>query len=220
MDDDAKPSNNTLLNEVMLVSLVIAILGGVAGIFFIGGVLDWYREILERLYAIWKAARRTVQIIVIMLSMGLIGFIITFFRRFYDLRDKLRKELLVADTGGSAHTVSLERETEAAWNNIRLLAGSGNPSDWNMAVLRADALLDDVLSHRGYQGATLADRLKVADPETLPSLDILWSAHRLRNAIAHDPLEQHTKDAIIHALRAYETALKELGALIEEAPVS
>ncbi|MEK7082402.1 MAG: hypothetical protein AAB915_01875, partial [Patescibacteria group bacterium] len=64
---------------------------------------------------------------------------------------------------------------------------------------------------------TLADRLKVADPETLPSLDTLWSAHRLRNAIAHDPLEQHTKDSIIYSLRAYETALKELGALIEEA---
>lgn len=218
MDDDKNPSDNRLLNEVILVSLVIAIIGGVAGVFFIGGVLDRYRDILERLYAIWIAMRRTVQIITITLSLGLMGFIISLLRRFYDLREKLRKELLVTDSEGVAHTVSLERETEAAWNNIRALANSGNPSDWNMAVLRADALLDDILSHRGYQGATLVERLKVADPETLPSLDQLWSAHRLRNAIAHDPLEQHTKDTIIHALRSYETALKELGALIEQEP--
>lgn len=218
MDDDKESSDNRLLNEVILVSLVIAIVGGAAGVFFIGGALDRYRDILERLYLIWQAARRTVQIIVITLSFGLVGFVIFILRRFYDLRDKLRTETLAADAEGSAHTVAVEKETETAWNNIRTLANSDNPSDWNMAILRADALLDDILSHRGYQGATIADRLKVADPETLPSLDALWSAHRLRNAIAHDPLEQHTKDTIIRALRAYETALKELRVLAAETP--
>ena len=139
-----------------------------------------------------------------------------FFWRFFRLRDKLRRDLIAPVGTGSAHTVSLEEEGGRAWDGIRDLANSGNPSDWNMAVLRADALLDDILSRQGYDGITMAERLKVVDPVKLPSLDRLWSAHRLRNMIAHDPLEQHTKETIIHALRSYEVALKELGMLREE----
>jgi len=217
MDDEKKSSDNHLLNEVMLVSLVIAIVGGVSGAVYLGGALDWYRELLERLYALWTQVRRTLEIIAIVLSLGLIGLTISLLRRFFDLRAKVRKDLLPPAEGeGSSHTVSLEKETQAAWLGIRALTNSGNPSDWNMAVLRADALLDDVLSHRGYEGTTIAERLKIADPATLQSLDRIWSAHRLRNMIAHDPLEQHTKETIIQALRSYEAGLVELGALVEE----
>jgi hypothetical protein len=84
-----------------------------------------------------------------------------------------------------------------------------------MAVIRADALLEDVLMHLGYEGATLAERLKIIDASQMPSLDRVWSAHRLRNMIVHDPLEQHTKETIIQALRSYEQALKELGMMEE-----
>jgi len=47
----------------------------------------------------------------------------------------------------------------------------------------------------------------------MPSLDRVWSAHRLRNAIAHDPMTEHTKEIIINALRAYQDALREMGVM-------
>ena len=213
--DEKKSSDHHLIQEVFLASLVIAIIGGASGLYF-GGALDQYREILERLYGLWSAVRRTAQIIAIVLSLGVIGFTLSVIRRFYDLRSRLRKDLLIAAGQGSAHTIPLEKETAAHWEEIKTLADSGNPSDWNMAILRADALLDDILAHRGYEGVTIAERLKIVDPAALPSLDRLWSAHRLRNMIAHDPLQQHTRETIMHALNSYEAAFKDLGVIAQE----
>ena len=214
MDDEKKSADNRLAHEVALVSIVIAIVGGVSGLYF-AGLLDWYRDMLSWLYALWIAMRRTLEIIAILLSLGLIGFIISVLRRFYGLRDKLRRDLLAPAAEGSAHTVPLEKEAGVNWEEIRALADSPNPSDWNMAVLRADALLDDMLGHRGYGGDTIAERLQIVDSSDLPSVDMVRSAHRIRNMIAHDPLQQHTHDTVIHALRAYEAAFKELGVIGE-----
>ena len=217
MDDDKKSSDNHVLQEVILVAIVIAIVGGASGLYFLGGLLDWYQEILGRFYAAWASIRRTVEIITIMLSIGLIGFLIRTLQHFFALREKERKDLLFpGQSEGSVHTVPLEKEAADNWKEIKDLADSANPSDWNMAVLRADALLDDILQDRGYDGATMAERLQIVDPSLLPSIERLRSAHRLRNMIAHDPLEQHTKETIIVALRSYEAALKELKVLAQK----
>ena len=212
--DEKKPSHNVLA-EVILVSIVIAIVGGISGLYF-GGIFDRYRDILMAIYAAGGAIRRTAEIITIVLSLGVIGFIVSVLQRFFTLRDKFKKYLMPAEDEGAAHTVPLEKETAAGWEEIKALADSGNPSDWNMAVLRADALLEDVLAHRGYRGVTLAETLKIVDPGAIPSIDRLWSAHRLRNMIAHEPLQQHTKETIDHALSSYESALKDLKVLAEK----
>ncbi len=96
------------------------------------------------------------------------------------------------------------------WEQIRALANSQTASEWNMAILRADALLDSILQDLGYEGEDFAARLKTVDPTRLTSREDVWSAHRLRNMIAHEPSEQHPRDQVVYALRAYEQALKEL----------
>src|SRR3989344_2789174 len=85
-----------------------------------------------------------------------------------------------------------------------------------ISIIQADALLDDVLMHLGYEGDTMGDRLKIIDPVQLPSADRVWSAHRLRNTIVHDPMVEHTRETVINALRAYQDAFRELGVLKEE----
>ena len=62
----------------------------------------------------------------------------------------------------------------------------------------------------------MAERLKIVDPGKLPSLERVWSAHRLRNLIVHGPLEAHPKETIAYALQSYELALRELGVLREK----
>ena len=74
-------------------------------------------------------------------------------------------------------------------------------------------IVDDVLQDLRYEGPTLADRLRIVDPTKLPSLERIWSSHRLRNIIAHEPLEQHPRETIIEALRAYEQGFRDLGFL-------
>jgi hypothetical protein len=64
--------------------------------------------------------------------------------------------------------------------------GSDNPSDWRLAILEADIILDELLSELGYTGDTIGDKLKKAHRGDFKSLDHAWEAHRIRNAIAHE----------------------------------
>ena len=213
---DEKKSSSSVFVEIIVAVVIVLIVFGIFGV-YLGVAFDWYSRAIGSLYTGWGGVRRVLEIAVILLSMGAAGFIMVILGRFYRLRDNIRKSFLPpGPEEPSAHTAALQSETARGWEEIRALANSSNPSDWNMAVMRADALLDDILAREGYEGATIAERLRVADPTRIPSLDRLWSAHRLRNMIAHDPLEQHTKETIIAALRSYETALKELGVISEK----
>ena len=62
---------------------------------------------------------------------------------------------------------------------------SDSPSDWKLAIIEADIILDEVLKDAGYGGTSLGERLKSISPEQLRSLDDAWQAHKVRNQIAH-----------------------------------
>lgn len=180
----------------------LAVIGLFIDIFFYapGGFSVWLRE------REWGTIYVILTILFSLINFSLIGFMAWSIRK-YAL---LAKEPPPPSAAPILSTPPID-EVRKNWEHIRGLANSANPSDWNMAVLRADALLDDILMHLGYEGTTMAERLKIVDPTKLLSLERVWSAHRLRNMIAHDPLEQHTRETIVHALRSYEQALRELG---------
>ena len=185
--------------------IALALLGA-----YVGGILNWYRSILDWFYSHnWVALIQILKIIFIILDIGLIVILIYILKKYSEL------DTAEPTPVPKVHEVLPETEVTKNWSHIRELANSKNPSDWNMAIIRADALLDDILQHQGYLGETLAERLKIVDPTKLKSVDSVWSAHRLRNSIAHDPLEQHTKETIITTLRAYAQGLKELGVMEE-----
>lgn len=71
------------------------------------------------------------------------------------------------------------------WNTVVDLITSPNESDWRMAIIEADTLLDQLTKDAGFVGDTLGERLKSADPGLFRTLDFAWDAHKLRNQIAH-----------------------------------
>ncbi|HMO77935.1 MAG TPA: hypothetical protein PKA42_03480 [Candidatus Paceibacterota bacterium] len=64
-------------------------------------------------------------------------------------------------------------------------SSSDNPTDWKLAIIEADIILDEMLKDAGYGGASLGERLKSISPNHLQSLDDAWQAHKVRNQIAH-----------------------------------
>ena len=214
LEDEKKPLiTNTTVDISVAVIVLSAILSLLAA--YLGTLSSGYQSFLEWWYSTrWTGFRIALMAIFLLLDALLIGFIIFVLRQYYRLIEshaQASKETTVAAPA---------EEIRENWIQIEGLAQSQSPSDWNMAVLRADALLNDILRDRGYEGTTMAERLKIVDPTTLPSLDEVWSAHRLRNMIAHDPLEQHTRETIMAALRSYKRALKDLGLLEETATSS
>lgn len=204
-NDEAKTKLSVITADITIAIVILLVAIALLGSYF-RQIFDWYRALLEWFYSFgWNRIIQTLFTVFAVLDLALVIFIIIVTKRF----QKLFHTVPIQET--TTHIVTPKEEVRENWEHIRELANSANPSDWNMAVLRADALLDDILRHLGYQGETMAERLKIIDSSKLSSLDQVWSAHRLRNMIAHDPLEQHTKETIIHALRSYEQALKELG---------
>ena len=86
------------------------------------------------------------------------------------------------------HEAGPEGETHhhTRWDDIVTLASSGSESDWRRAILEADIMLSDALSERGFEGATVADQLRQANPIQMRTLDLAWQAHKVRNQIAHE----------------------------------
>lgn len=200
---------STATMDITLVLLIAVIVLGFLGAYIVSAT-EGYFSIVQWFYSgNWHKIKQIVMLIFIFLDIFLATWIGITIRKMQLLNQTaLEKE-------GPAQVTLPEEEVAESWNGIMELVSSTNPSDWNMAVLRADALFDDILAHLGYQGTTLAERLKIVDPTKLPSLERVWSAHRLRNIIAHDPIQNHTKEMVVHAVGSYEQAFKELGMIKE-----
>lgn len=108
------------------------------------------------------------------------------------------------------------RQTHAAegentkWQRIMAHTSSESPSDWRIAIMEADIMLDELLDSLGYAGATIADKLKTAQPGAFHSIEDAWNAHKVRNAIAH-----RGSDFVL-TKRATETTIAQYQHVFEE----
>ncbi len=64
--------------------------------------------------------------------------------------------------------------------------GSGNPSQYKVAILEADAMADGVLKEIGFSGATMGEKLESIKDGQLESKADLLEAHAFRNRIVHE----------------------------------
>ena len=95
---------------------------------------------------------------------------------------------------------------------IEALLKKGEASSNSMAILNADKLLDSALRERRFRGNTMAERLKSAS-STFRNRDSIWSAHKLRNRIAHEDGVVVGDDQAQRALNTFKSGLRDLGAL-------
>ncbi len=99
------------------------------------------------------------------------------------------------------------------WQVVASHLDSSRETDWKVAVIEADKLVDDALAHAGFSGETFGDRLANIAPDALLSLDGLWWAHKVRNRLAHeaDYFLRYTEAR--QAIAYYEQTLRELNAV-------
>jgi hypothetical protein len=96
------------------------------------------------------------------------------------------------ETGGSKN----ER-----WGKVLGYLFSQHASDWKLAIIEADSMLERLLDQMGFKGESLGDKLKSADQESFPQLTSAWEVHTIRNRIAHEglafELTQHEAKRVI-----------------------
>lgn len=103
-----------------------------------------------------------------------------------------------------------ERKRKKAWAKIVRRLGAGIESEYKLAVIEADELLNKTLKEMGWSGKNLEDRLKQLTPATVANLDLLKKAHQVRNNIIQDPDYKLSLGEAKRTLDIYEQALKDL----------
>lgn len=107
------------------------------------------------------------------------------------------------------------RNYNEEWRQVLSYVNSLTDSEWKLAVIEADNIFDGALKYMAIPGETMGERLMALSAEQVPSLNLVWDAHKLRNTIVHDlniSLEQGRAQA---AVRAFQSGLRDLGLLTE-----
>lgn len=110
-----------------------------------------------------------------------------------------------------SHTFNVEAY-QTRWLQVENSLEKNEPRTYSMAVIEGDKLLDKALNEMGTPGKTMGERLKrVTDKFEKPNA--VWSAHKLRNQIAHEHGFEVDYAQAHRALAAFKQALKDLGAI-------
>ncbi|MFC1600262.1 hypothetical protein ACFL3T_04505 [Patescibacteria group bacterium] len=103
-------------------------------------------------------------------------------------------------------TETQQKYVRKHWNQIVDEVGS-NP---NLAIMEADKLLGYTLKAKGIEGS-VGEQLK-STPSTFSDLNGIWTAHKLRNQIAHEIGMKISSDKAKSNLSIFKKALNDLGA--------
>ncbi|MDP3784799.1 MAG: hypothetical protein Q8R12_01850 [bacterium] len=99
------------------------------------------------------------------------------------------------------------------WEEIMARFEMDTESDWRLAVIEADGLVDDIFKRIGFQGETLGERIASVSSQELSSLAELREAHQIRNRLVHTPGYKITKQDAERSLQRYRKVLEELEAI-------
>lgn len=120
--------------------------------------------------------------------------------------------LVIIMSRGAGRTNLNVDKFRSAWLAIEQQVERDNTASYQLAILNADKLLDKALRERGFKGEAMGERMKSAS-KVWRNANPVWTAHKLRNQIAHETDVHLTLDKTRRALAAFKQGLKDLGAI-------
>jgi len=111
-------------------------------------------------------------------------------------------------TTNVAHEEDKAKNTQ--WERLVRMVDGDNPSEWKIAVLEADKLLE-AATLRMASGDSLGERLKNIEGGNYNTVQSAWEAHKIRNRIAHEPDHILTKREARRAMHHFEQVFHEFG---------
>ncbi|MBI2035124.1 MAG: hypothetical protein HYT12_00370 [Candidatus Liptonbacteria bacterium] len=109
-----------------------------------------------------------------------------------------------------------KKRTVKIWKQIQENLKKGDSAHRKLAVIEGDKVLDDILKLSGYAGDSLGDRLKQINPSQMSNIQDIWTAHKTRNRIVHEPGFDLGQSEAERVIGIYGRAFKELGLIDEE----
>jgi flagellar basal body-associated protein FliL len=156
----------------------------------------------------WLSVYKLIVSIIAVLAIAVIIYCLV---RLWEIKKEQKEkeklnEVRVIEEESYGHTLQ--------WQNVLDHANSDSPSDWRLAILEADTMLESASQRLPVIADTLGERLKKIDKSDLRTLDNAWEAHKVRNRIAHDGFDfEITKHETLRVINLFESVLRELGAI-------
>ena len=190
------------IGELLLIILVILTISGVFN--FLSGLFTGINVV-----PFFSSFFSSLKVVATFVSMLALVVIIYSFMRISELSALESKKLGLALNWSSERKQKNER-----WERVEQYMSSLNVSDWKIAILEADNILDDVIERMGYKGANLGERMKSIEASDFPYLEEAWQAHKMRNTIAHKGTDYElTRSEAEQTINIYHRVFKELGYL-------
>ena len=102
------------------------------------------------------------------------------------------------------------KKISRTWNKVLRRLETGVESEYKLAVIEADDMLDNSLKRLGYTGATLEERLQKLTAVTLPNIKQIYDVHKVRNNVVHDPDYRLPLDEAKKTVDIYGQAFRDL----------
>lgn len=110
-------------------------------------------------------------------------------------------------------TPALDREKyQTHWLEIENSISRDNLHACQLAIINADKLLDSALKERCFKGENMGERMKSAQT-TWKNANNVWTAHKVRNKLAHEPGASVSYELTLRTLGAFKQGLKDVGAV-------
>lgn len=150
-----------------------------------------------------------LKMIATFISMAALVIIVYSFLRISELSSAETKKL-----GLVLNWSTEKKQKNERWERVEQYMTSLNVSDWKIAILEADNMLDDIIERMGYEGANLGERMKRIEASDFPYLEEAWQAHKMRNTIAHKGTDYAlTRSEAEQTINTYHRIFKDLGYL-------
>lgn len=128
----------------------------------------------------------TIGIISMLLSIIFIIIILFSLVRMIEIQLFDKEEIAHEIEKASLRQKEIDRNTNPRWHYVQTLVESPNESDWRVAIIEADSMLEESLKEKGLSGNTVSELLEAAKESGYRSIQDAWDAHLVRNQIAHE----------------------------------
>ena len=105
------------------------------------------------------------------------------------------------------------KKFEKVWVKIKKRLESPLESEYKLAVIEADDLLNEILKKMKYKGESLGERLNQITADIISNIGEVRKAHDAYNNIIHDPDYQTTLEQAQKFIKIYEKAFQGLNIL-------
>jgi hypothetical protein len=167
---------------IFLLWVLIQRLFVVLNYYFSGGYDSlWQRTEVYFLQYIWPLIKMAATIITVAGIYGIYKIV----RATMQIREEERLVYGSTEVGVDEMEAPGGSPKNEKWEQVQTHINSKNPSEWRLAIIEADIMLDELLKASGYHGDTVGERLKAVEPSDFTSLEAAWEAHKVRNQIAH-----------------------------------